>query len=74
MMLVTDRDGRATPLRPIGQLAQGNGRKFLAAWMAEHSDALAVYAIADGGPHDGEMVGFRSDDGEAWTGPDLVTG
>ena len=74
MMLATDREGQAIPPKPIGQLAQGNGRKFLAARPEANRDALEVYAIADGGPHDGEMVRFRSDDGEAWTGPDVVSG
>jgi hypothetical protein len=74
-MIATDREAQPGPPKAIGPLAQGNGRKFLvAARPMEARDALEVYAIAEGGPHDGEMVRFRSDDGEAWSGPDLVTG
>jgi hypothetical protein len=73
-LIATDREGKASPPKPLGPVAQTQGRKFLvAARPSGDRDAIDVYAIADGGPHDGEAIRFHSDDGEAWYGPELAT-
>jgi hypothetical protein len=73
-LIAVDRDGQADKPKPLGAIALPGNKKFIvAARPFGDRDAIDVYAIADGGPHDGEAVRFRSDDGEAWRGPELVT-
>ncbi len=72
--IATDREGRASQPKPLGPVAQTAGRKFVVASRPSGDrDAINVYAIADGGPHDGEVIRFHTDDGEAWRGPELAT-
>ncbi len=73
-LIAVDRDGQADKPKPLGPIAlPGNKKSIVAARPFGDRDAIDVYAIGDGGPHDGEAVRFRSDDGEAWRGPELVT-
>jgi hypothetical protein len=46
-------------------------REFDFARPSGDPDAVDVYAIADGGPH--EAIRFHSDDGDARHGPEFVT-
>ena len=72
--IAVDRDGQADKPKPLGPIAlPGNNKSIVAVRPFGDRDAIDVYAIADGGPHDGEAIRFRSDDGEAWRGPELVT-
>jgi hypothetical protein len=72
--IAVDRDGQADKPKPLGPVAlPGNNKFIVAARPFSDRDAIDVYAIAAGGPHDGEAIRFRSDDGEAWRGPELVT-
>jgi hypothetical protein len=73
-LIAVDRNGQADKPKPLGPIALPGNRKFIvAARPSADRDAIDVYAIGDGGPHDGEAIRFRSDDGEAWHGPELVT-
>jgi hypothetical protein len=73
-LIAVDRDGQADKSKPLGPVAPNGRAKFIAAARPSGDrDAIDVYAIADGGPHDGEAIRFRSDDGEVWGGPELVT-
>ena len=72
-LIALDRDGQADKPKPLGPVAPNGRAKFIAAVRpAADRDAIDVYAIAEGGPHDGEAIRFRSDDGEAWRGPEPV--
>jgi hypothetical protein len=74
-LIAVDRDGQADKPRSLGPIAQpGKAKSIVAARPFGDRDAIDVYAIGDGGPNDGEAIRFRSDDGEAWRGPELVTG
>ena len=73
-LIAVDRDGQADKPKPLGPIAlPGNNKFIVAARLFGDRDTIDVYAIAEGGPHDGEAIRFRSDDGEAWRGPELVT-
>lgn len=73
-LIAVDRDGQAEKPKPLGPIAlPGNNKFIVAARPFGDRDAIDVYAISEGGPHDGEAIRFRSDDGEAWRGPELVT-
>jgi hypothetical protein len=73
-LIALDRNGQADKPRPLGAIAlPGNNKSIVAARPAADRDAIEVYAIGDGGPHDGQAIRFRSDDGEAWRGPELVS-
>jgi hypothetical protein len=72
-LIAVDRDGQADKPKPLGPVAPNGKTKFIAAMRPSGDrDAIDVYAIAEGGPHDGEAIRFRSDDGEAWRGPEPV--
>jgi hypothetical protein len=73
-LIAVDRDGQADKPRPLGPIALPGNRKFIVATRPfGDRDTVDVYAIGDGAPHDGEAIRFRSDDGKAWRGPELVT-
>jgi hypothetical protein len=73
-LIAVDRDGQADKPKPLGPVAPNGKTKFIAAARPfADRDAIDVYAIADGGPHDGDAIRFHSDDGEAWHGPEPVT-
>jgi hypothetical protein len=74
ILITVDRDGQADKPKPLGPIALPGRMKFVvAARPFGDRDTIDVYAIGDGGPNDGEAIRFRSDDGEAWRGPELVT-
>jgi hypothetical protein len=73
-LIAVDRNGQGDKPKSLGPIAQPGNRKFIvAARPSADRDAIDVYAIGDGVPHDGEAIRFHSDDGEAWRGPELVT-